>query len=94
MTPALWTSAIGIARTRTGGRGIARTWRLHRTRSIAAAIDIAIAIAILWAAREPLAALGFKVVFDEHGPTRVDAAEIRARASEQAQRLFVRMEEL
>jgi hypothetical protein len=34
------------------------------------------------------------VVLDEHGPTRVDAAEIRARAAEQAARLFSRMEEM
>jgi cytosine/adenosine deaminase-related metal-dependent hydrolase len=31
------------------------------------------------------------VVLDEHGPTRVDAVEIRARAREEAQRLFTRM---
>ncbi len=31
------------------------------------------------------------VVLDEHGPTRVDAVEIRARAREEAQRLFSRM---
>jgi hypothetical protein len=35
-----------------------------------------------------------QVVLDEHGPTRVDAAEVRARAREQAQRLFSRMERL
>ena len=35
-----------------------------------------------------------EVVLDESGPTRVDAAEIRARAREQAARLFARMEEL
>ena len=35
-----------------------------------------------------------EVVLDESGPTRVDASEIRARAREQAARLFVRMEEL
>ena len=35
-----------------------------------------------------------EVVLDEHGPTRVDAAEIRARAREEAQRLFARMEDL
>ncbi|MFN8025738.1 MAG: amidohydrolase family protein [Acidimicrobiia bacterium] len=35
-----------------------------------------------------------EVVLDEHGPTRVDAVEIRARAREEAQRLFARMEEL
>jgi len=35
-----------------------------------------------------------EVVLDESGPTRVDAAEIRARAREQAARLFSRMEEL
>jgi cytosine/adenosine deaminase-related metal-dependent hydrolase len=34
-----------------------------------------------------------EVVLDEHGPTRVDATEIRARAAEQAQRLFARMAE-
>ena len=34
-----------------------------------------------------------EVVFDELGPTRVDAAEIRAKAAEQAQRLFRRMED-
>lgn len=38
--------------------------------------------------------IGGEVVLDEHGPTRVDAAEIRARAGEQAQRMFVRMAEL
>ena len=32
-----------------------------------------------------------EVVLDEHGPTRVDAVEIRARAREEAQRLFSRM---
>jgi cytosine/adenosine deaminase-related metal-dependent hydrolase len=32
-----------------------------------------------------------EVVLDEHGPTRVDAVEIRARAREEAQRLFTRM---
>jgi cytosine/adenosine deaminase-related metal-dependent hydrolase len=35
-----------------------------------------------------------EVVLDEHGPTRVDAAEIRARAREQATRLFARMADL
>jgi cytosine/adenosine deaminase-related metal-dependent hydrolase len=35
-----------------------------------------------------------EVVLGEHGPTRVDAAEIRARAREQAQRLFSRMADL
>jgi cytosine/adenosine deaminase-related metal-dependent hydrolase len=35
-----------------------------------------------------------QVVLDEHGPTRVDAAEIKARAREEAGRLFRRMEEL
>jgi cytosine/adenosine deaminase-related metal-dependent hydrolase len=35
-----------------------------------------------------------EIVLDELGPTRVDAAEIRARAAEQAVRLFGRMEEL
>jgi cytosine/adenosine deaminase-related metal-dependent hydrolase len=35
-----------------------------------------------------------EVVLDEHGPTRVDAAEIRSRAREEARRLFARMEEL
>jgi len=38
--------------------------------------------------------VGGEVVLDEHGPTRVDAVEIRARAREEAQRLFARMEEL
>jgi cytosine/adenosine deaminase-related metal-dependent hydrolase len=35
--------------------------------------------------------VGGQVVLDEHGPTRVDAGEIRVRAREQAQRLFTRM---
>jgi len=35
-----------------------------------------------------------EVVLDECGPTRVDAQEIRARAGEQAQRLFARMADL
>jgi cytosine/adenosine deaminase-related metal-dependent hydrolase len=35
-----------------------------------------------------------EVVLDASGPTRVDAREIRARAAEQASRLFRRMEEL
>jgi hypothetical protein len=35
-----------------------------------------------------------EVVLDEHGPTRVDATEIRARAAEEAQRLFRRMSEV
>jgi cytosine/adenosine deaminase-related metal-dependent hydrolase len=35
-----------------------------------------------------------EVVLDEHGPTRVDAAEIRAKAAEQAARLFRRMEDI
>jgi cytosine/adenosine deaminase-related metal-dependent hydrolase len=35
-----------------------------------------------------------EVVLDECGPTRVDAGEIRARAGEEAQRLFARMVEL
>ena len=35
-----------------------------------------------------------EIVFDELGPTRVDAAEIRARGAEQAQRLFARLEEM
>jgi cytosine/adenosine deaminase-related metal-dependent hydrolase len=35
-----------------------------------------------------------EVVLDEAGPTRVDAIEIRARAREEAQRLFSRMAEL
>jgi cytosine/adenosine deaminase-related metal-dependent hydrolase len=35
-----------------------------------------------------------EVVLDEAGPTRVDAAEIRAGAREQARRLFQRMDEL
>jgi cytosine/adenosine deaminase-related metal-dependent hydrolase len=38
--------------------------------------------------------IGGEVVLDEGGPTRVDPVEIRARAREQAQRLFRRMEEL
>ena len=38
--------------------------------------------------------VGGEVVLDEDGPTRVDAVEIRARAREEAQRLFARMEEL
>jgi len=33
-----------------------------------------------------------EIIFDELGPTRVDAGEIRARAAEQATRLFRRME--
>jgi hypothetical protein len=33
-----------------------------------------------------------ETVLDESGPTRVDAAEIRARAREQAARLFERMD--
>ncbi|MEO7557026.1 MAG: hypothetical protein ABIV94_10545, partial [Acidimicrobiales bacterium] len=32
-----------------------------------------------------------EVVLDEHGPTRVDAAEIRAHAAEAATRLFSRL---
>jgi cytosine/adenosine deaminase-related metal-dependent hydrolase len=32
-----------------------------------------------------------EVILDEHGPARVDAVEIRARAREEAQRLFSRM---
>jgi cytosine/adenosine deaminase-related metal-dependent hydrolase len=35
-----------------------------------------------------------EVVLDEHGPTRVDATEIRAKAAEQSVRLFRRMEEV
>jgi hypothetical protein len=35
--------------------------------------------------------VGGEVVLDEHGPTRVDAVEIRARAREEARRLFARM---
>jgi cytosine/adenosine deaminase-related metal-dependent hydrolase len=35
-----------------------------------------------------------EVVLDESGPTRVDAVEIRARAREEAQRLFSRMADL
>ena len=35
-----------------------------------------------------------EVVLDDDGPTRVDPAEVRARAAEQAQRLFRRLEEL
>jgi cytosine/adenosine deaminase-related metal-dependent hydrolase len=38
--------------------------------------------------------VGGEVMLDELGPTRVDAGEIRARAAEQATRLFRRMEEL
>jgi len=35
-----------------------------------------------------------ETVLDEHGPTRVDATEIRARAAEQAVRLHARLGEL
>jgi cytosine/adenosine deaminase-related metal-dependent hydrolase len=35
-----------------------------------------------------------EIVLDELGPTRVDAGEIRARAAEQALRLFARMQEI
>jgi hypothetical protein len=35
-----------------------------------------------------------EVVLDESGPTRVDAAEIRARAREESRRLLSRMAEL
>jgi hypothetical protein len=35
-----------------------------------------------------------ETVFDENGPTRVDGAEIRARAAEQATRLHARLQEL
>ncbi|MGI8664093.1 MAG: amidohydrolase family protein [Acidimicrobiales bacterium] len=35
-----------------------------------------------------------EIVLDELGPTRVDAAEIRAKAAEAAHRLFARMDEL
>ncbi len=35
-----------------------------------------------------------EVVLDEHGPRRVDAAEVRARAAEQARRLFRALEHL
>jgi cytosine/adenosine deaminase-related metal-dependent hydrolase len=35
-----------------------------------------------------------RTVLDEHGPTRVDAAEVRARAAEQAARLHARLAEL
>jgi hypothetical protein len=35
-----------------------------------------------------------EILLDELGPTRVDSAEIRARAAEQATRLFRRMEEI
>ncbi len=38
--------------------------------------------------------IGGEVVLDEHGPTRVDATEVRARAAEAARRLFARMAEL
>jgi len=37
--------------------------------------------------------VGGAVVLDEHGPTRVDAGEIRAHAREEAHRLFARMAE-
>jgi len=39
-------------------------------------------------------AVGGEIVLDELGPTRVDSAEIRARAGEHAARLFRRMEEI
>jgi cytosine/adenosine deaminase-related metal-dependent hydrolase len=35
-----------------------------------------------------------ETVLDEHGPTRVDATEVRARAAEVAQRVFARMADL
>jgi hypothetical protein len=38
--------------------------------------------------------VGGEILLDELGPTRVDSAEIRARAAEQAVRLFRRMEEV
>ena len=38
--------------------------------------------------------VGGETVLDEHGPTRVDGAEIRARAAEQAVRLHQRLEEM
>jgi cytosine/adenosine deaminase-related metal-dependent hydrolase len=38
--------------------------------------------------------IGGEVVLDERGPTRVDAAEIRAGAAKAAQRLFARMADL
>lgn len=41
-----------------------------------------------------LVEVGGEIVLDELGPTRVDAGEIRARAAEQAVRLFARMEDL
>ena len=39
-------------------------------------------------------AVGGEIVWHERGPTRVDAAEVRAHATEQARRLFARIEEL
>ena len=44
------------------------------------------------AVRPSLVEVDGQVVLDEHGPTRVDATEVRARAREQALRLFSRME--
>ena len=44
------------------------------------------------AVRPSLVEVDGEVVLDEHGPTRVDATEVRARAREQALRLFSRME--
>jgi len=38
--------------------------------------------------------VGGEIVLDEHGPTRVDAGELRARAREAARRLFGRMADL
>jgi hypothetical protein len=38
--------------------------------------------------------IGGAVALDEHGPTRVDAAEVRAHAREAATRLFAQMEDL
>jgi cytosine/adenosine deaminase-related metal-dependent hydrolase len=38
--------------------------------------------------------VGGEVVWNEHGPTRVDGAEVRAHAAEQARRLFARIEGL
>jgi hypothetical protein len=46
------------------------------------------------AVRPLLVEVDGQVVVDQHGPTRVDAAEVRARAWEQARRLFSRMERL
>jgi hypothetical protein len=37
--------------------------------------------------------VGGEVVWADGSPTRVDAAEVRAKAAEQARRLFARLEE-